>query len=108
MRYEDIPALQVPDIRVIQGSARSLDTSSKSATVAIHGVIEELRLEYDYLIAATGLRRAWPVVPQSLRRKQYLFEVGDHLDKVQNAEHGVVVVGGGMCYCDVAVHVDLS
>lgn len=96
MKYEDIPALQVPYITVVQGSVRSLDSEGKIATVATHGVIEELQLGYDYLVAATGLRRAWPVVPQSLRRKQYLFEVEDHHRNVKAAKHGVVVVGRGV------------
>ncbi len=95
MKYENIPALQIPKIRIIQGSVRCLNTSSKIASVAVHNSTEELHLEYDYLVAATGLRRAWPVVPQSLRRKQYLLEVGAHIRNVQDAKHGVVVVGGG-------------
>lgn len=95
VEYKNISALQMPNIRLIQGSVRGLNTSSKIASVATHNSTEELQLEYDYLVAATGLRRAWPVVPQSLRRKQYLFEVGDHLRNVQNAKLGVVVVGGG-------------
>jgi NADH dehydrogenase FAD-containing subunit len=97
VRYEDIPALQSPNIHVVHGSVRAVDSSSKTATVAVHARGEELQLQYDYLVAASGLRRAWPVVPQSLRRKQYLFEVGDHLRNVQDAKLGVVVVGGGMC-----------
>jgi NADH dehydrogenase FAD-containing subunit len=95
VRYEDIPALQIPNIRVIQGSVRGLDPLTKVASVATQDSTEELHLEYDYLVAATGLRRAWPVVPQSLRRKQYLLEVRDHLHNVQDAKHGIVVVGGG-------------
>jgi hypothetical protein len=53
-------------------------------------------MQYDYFVAASGLRRVWPVVPQSLRRKQYLFEASDHIRAATTARHGVVVVGGGM------------
>lgn len=50
---------------------------------------------------ATGLRRAWPVVPQALRRKQYLPEAGAHIAAAQRARH-VVVVGGGAVGIEMA------
>ncbi len=50
---------------------------------------------YDYLICATGYRRIWPTVPQSLDRKSYLAEAQGHIDHVKAAEHGVIVIGGG-------------
>lgn len=102
MRYDDIPALQAaaPNVRVVQGSLRSVDPERKTAVVALHadaGTTDAATTEvpYDYFVTATGLRRVWPVVPQSLRRKQYLFEAGDHIRNVTNARHDVVVVGGG-------------
>lgn len=52
--------------------------------------------DYDYLIAATGLRRVWPTVPQAVDRESYLDEAHGHIDLVRCAEHGIVVVGGGM------------
>jgi NADH dehydrogenase FAD-containing subunit len=80
---------------VLQGSVKSVDPQQKVATFAAHGSGETSDLRYDYFVAATGLRRAWPVVPQSLRRKQYLFEAGDHIRAATAAKHGVVIVGGG-------------
>lgn len=59
-------------------------------------------LSYDYLVCSTGLRRVWPVVPQSLWRKQYLAEAGAHIDAVQRADAGVVVVGGGAVGIEMA------
>lgn len=50
---------------------------------------------------ATGLRRAWPVVPQSLRRKQYLPEAGAHIAAARASRH-VVVVGGGAVGIEMA------
>ena len=96
VKYNNIPAVQLPNIRVVQGSVQGLDTTRKVATIATPVGADDVRVEYDYLVAATGLRRAWPAVPQSLTRKQYLFEVGEHIRNVQDAQHGVVVVGGGM------------
>lgn len=56
---------------------------------------EERVLSYDYLIAATGLRRPFPVQSQAQTRKAFLLEAGEHIHSVQNATAGVVVVGGG-------------
>ncbi len=44
----------------------------------------------------------WPVVPQSLSRKQYLVEAAEHIHAVSNAQHGVVVVGGGAVGIEMA------
>ena len=64
-------------------------------------------LTYDFLVAATGLRRVWPVVPQSLGRKQYLIEVEEHIHNVANARDGVVVVGGGAVGIEMAAELKL-
>jgi NADPH-dependent 2,4-dienoyl-CoA reductase/sulfur reductase-like enzyme len=82
---------------VLHGAVKSVDPARRVATYLAHGSTDEpSELQYDYFVAATGLRRVWPVVPQSLRRKQYLFEAGDHIRAATAARHGVVVVGGGM------------
>ncbi|KAL2163605.1 hypothetical protein VTH06DRAFT_5663 [Thermothelomyces fergusii] len=73
VKYSDIPGLRAPDIHVVQGSVRSVDPERKVATYLPHGSDAEAQeVRYDYFVAASGLRRVWPVVPQSLRRKQYL------------------------------------
>lgn len=115
VRYEDIPALRDANVRVMRGSVSRIDPASKTAYVAAPSdglaassttpaAVPEATeaIAYDYLIAASGLRRVWPVVPQSLRRKQYLFEVGDHVRAVTRARHGVVVVGGGAVGIEMA------
>lgn len=51
--------------------------------------------QYDYFVAASGLRRTGPVVPSSLTREHYLLEAERHAVSVEKAEHGVTVVGGG-------------
>ncbi|KAL2268225.1 hypothetical protein VTJ83DRAFT_3071 [Remersonia thermophila] len=103
IKYADIPALRAPNLRVLHGSFKSVDPERKVATYVPHGSTDApLGLLYDYFVAATGLRRAWPVVPQSLRRKQYLFEMGDHTRAMASARHGVLVVGGGAVGIEMA------
>ena len=89
-----MPAVQAPNIHIVHGSVQEVNCENKIATVATHegGV---LKLDYDFLVVASGLRRVWPVIPQSLKKKQYLLEVGDHIRSVANFKHGVAVVGGG-------------
>ncbi|WXC47458.1 hypothetical protein QX201_007176 [Fusarium graminearum] len=107
VKYSDIPGLKDPRINIIQGSVTGVDPASKKATISAHLTEEKSTLEYDYLVAATGLRRVWPVVPQSLTRKQYLFEAENHINAVQNAKHGVVVVGGGAVGIEMAAELKM-
>ena len=91
--FSDIPALQTPQVQFVHGRASKVDCQAKEAVIDDG---EEPRIiKYDYLIAVTGLRRAYPTVPQSLRRKHLLQEVGSHLGGMEDAGHGVVVIGGG-------------
>lgn len=107
VKYSDLPALQVPNIHVLQGTVKTVDCASKAATFVRTGTTDEEQLSYDYMVVASGLRRAWPVVPQSLRRKQFLFEAGDHINAVTNSTAGVVVVGGGAVGIEMAAELKL-
>lgn len=71
-----------------------MDLESKRLTLLASGSAKRSILEYDRLIVASGLRRVWPVVPQSLRKRDYEEEVGGHINKVKGNEE-VVVIGGG-------------
>ena len=102
VKFDDIPALKTPKITMIQGKATGVDPASKRATVLEADTQSPRDLAYDYLVVATGLRRAWPVVPQSLYRKQYLAEAGSHIGAVSDAPAGVVVVGGGAVGIEMA------
>lgn len=95
-------ALKTPKITMVQGKATKVDMSNKRATVLETSTQAPRDLAYDYLVVATGLRRAWPVVPQSLYRKQYLSEAGAHITAVSEAPDGVVVVGGGAVGIEMA------
>ena len=99
VKYDDIAALHSSNgntIRHFHGSVQLIDMKKKKASFVARGSgMETTEVAYDYLVAASGLRRVWPVVPQSLRRKQYLFEVEEHITATTKGRHGVVVVGGG-------------
>lgn len=102
-----------------------MDSSAKKTTILEAETQTSRELTYDYLIVSTGLRRSWPTVPQSLRRKQYLLETGAHIDTARScgpsspsgsdsgsdspspeddaaAGPGVVVVGGGAVGIEMA------
>lgn len=95
VRFADTPALNVPGISWQQGSVLKVDPENKVATISDHITGEEQEESYDYLVASTGLNRVWPVVPQSLSKKDYLAETCAHIDAVKAAKEGVVVIGGG-------------
>jgi NADPH-dependent 2,4-dienoyl-CoA reductase/sulfur reductase-like enzyme len=84
-----------------------VDCEAKKATVVDHASKESTTHEYDYMIAASGLRRVWPVAPRALTRKQYLIEASEHIHTVDNAKDGVVVVGGGAVGIEVAAELKL-
>lgn len=73
-----------------------VDTEKNAATIADTVSGKEYDESYDYLVIATGLRRQWPAVPQSLTKKAYLAETGKHIAEVKAAKEGVVVIGGGI------------
>jgi NADPH-dependent 2,4-dienoyl-CoA reductase/sulfur reductase-like enzyme len=101
-KFEDIPALQHPNIRWTHGSVVNVDTETLTARVRHAGTNKESSHAYDYLVVASGLKRAFPVVPQSLTRKQYLHEAANHIRDVQEAQEGVVVIGGGAVGVEMA------
>lgn len=93
-KFRDIPALK--DVDIIRGSVSKIDNKQRKATILDKDTGAVTEKSYDFLVAATGLRRAWPVVPQSLTREDYLKETQDHINQVKGANEGVVVIGGGM------------
>jgi NADH dehydrogenase FAD-containing subunit len=94
-RFEDIPALQTSAVRFVQGTVANVDCQEKHATLREHRSNEKLTIFYDYMIAASGLRRTWPTVPQALRRKEYLLEMATHIHATERAKDSVIVIGGG-------------
>ncbi|KAI6783662.1 uncharacterized protein J7T54_005691 [Emericellopsis cladophorae] len=107
VKFSDVPSLDHPSIKVLQGSVTHVDCETKKATVVDHASKEAAMYEYDYFIAASGLRRVWPVAPRALTRKQYLIEASELIHTVDNAKDGVVVVGGGAVGIEVAAELKL-
>ncbi|KAJ2988259.1 hypothetical protein NUW58_g4075 [Xylaria curta] len=102
VEYKGVKRLQRPNVTFVQGSVTNVDCENKTATISEHKT-QKTRVEsYDFFIAATGLRRTWPVVPQALTRETYLQEVGAHCDRVLNSTTPVLVVGGGAVGIEMA------
>ncbi|KAI1333568.1 FAD/NAD(P)-binding domain-containing protein [Xylariaceae sp. FL0016] len=100
--YKDVKILQRPNVTFVHGTLSNVNCETKTATISETGKEEPRTESYDFFIAATGLRRVWPVVPQSLSRKAYLLEAGAHIDKVLNSTAPVLVVGGGAVGIEMA------
>lgn len=100
-RFDDIPALRT--IKTIQGSIQTIENKLRKATIldAQSGLPTEIT--YDFFVGASGLRRAWPVVPQSRTKADYLREALRHISSVESAKKGVVVIGGGTYHCQFRV-----
>ena len=106
-KFSDIPALQTPKINFLHGSLSHVDPVSKTANVIDNTTKLASTHAYDYFVAATGLRRVWPVVPQSLTRKQYLLEAEEQIHSVSNARDGVLIVGGGAVGIEMAAELKM-
>ena len=102
VKYDELPALQTSNISHIHGTVSSVDCERKIAIISDTNTGKNYEESYDYLIAASGLKREWPTVPQSLKRVEYLKEAGDHIEKLRTAKEGVVVIGGGKFCSSIA------
>lgn len=102
VKFHDIPQLQHPSIKVIHGSISSVDCSHKIATFLDTTKKQSRSQHYDILLTATGLRRVWPVVPQSLSQTDFFREVTSHINSTHNAPYGLAVVGGGAVGVEMA------
>jgi hypothetical protein len=82
-------------IQTIQGSVQRIDSKLRRATIIDPEKDLSIEQNYDFFVGASGLRRSWPVVPQSLTKEAYLSETLRHISLVKSAKRGVVVIGGG-------------
>ncbi|OQE30962.1 hypothetical protein PENFLA_c002G00599 [Penicillium flavigenum] len=109
-KFDDIPALQSPDINHIQGRVDSIDCKSRIARIRQntandgHKIIEE---KYDFMVACSGLRREWPSAPKSLTREAYLAETAESVQTIEEASAGVVVIGGGAVGIEIAAEIKM-
>ena len=104
-RFADIPALKAPNMEFVRGSVTSVDPERKVAQILELQSQQTRHEQYDYLIAASGLRRVFPTVPQSLCRDDFLNEAKLHRKNVQDAQEGVVVIGGGAVGVEMATEI---
>lgn len=93
--FSDIPALKAPNMEFVRGSVTAINPELKNAQILDLQSQETRHEPYDYLVAASGLRRVFPTVPQSLKRDEFLEEAKMHKECVQNAQDGIVIIGGG-------------
>lgn len=107
VKYNDLPALKAPGVSWVQARATSVDPEGKVAVITDTLSGETTEETYDYLIVSTGLRRDWPTVPQSLRRKEYLAEATAHIRAARSARECVVVIGGGAVGIEMAAELKL-
>ncbi|KAH8689376.1 hypothetical protein BGW36DRAFT_70485 [Talaromyces proteolyticus] len=105
--FQDIPALQTSAVKFVRGSISDLDCEERLATIIEHGTQQSVHIEYDYFVAASGLRRAAPSAPQALSRKQYLLETAEHIRAAEAAKDGVIVVGAGAVGIEMAAELKL-
>ncbi|KAI1393319.1 FAD/NAD(P)-binding domain-containing protein [Hypoxylon trugodes] len=108
VKFKDIPILQRPDVRFVHGTVSSVDPESKTAIILEQPERAERSESYDFFVAATGLRRVWPVVPQSLKRDDYLQEAGRHIKAVINSTAPVLIVGGGAVGIEMAAELKVT
>ncbi|KAG9964769.1 FAD/NAD(P)-binding domain-containing protein, partial [Aureobasidium melanogenum] len=101
-KFQDIPALRLPNINFLQGSVATINCGTKTASI-VDTVTKQIRQEkYDYLLVASGLRRPSPVVPQALNRDQFIAEAKAHTKAIRDAKEGVAVIGGGAVGIEMA------
>jgi NADH dehydrogenase FAD-containing subunit len=76
-------------------------TDSPSGPLTATDSLPQQSVPYDYLILATGVRRAWPVTPTALHREPYLQHAESFNAALGKAKR-IVVVGGGAVGCEQA------
>ncbi|KAL4891456.1 hypothetical protein BDV59DRAFT_182692 [Aspergillus ambiguus] len=108
-KYEDIPALQSSDISWMQGRVESVNSETRVATVRGTGKDHDKisQVAYDYMIAASGLKREWPSAPKSVTREEYLAETRESVKAIEDATQGVVVIGGGAVGIEIAAEIKM-
>ncbi|KAJ9197905.1 hypothetical protein DTO166G4_2512 [Paecilomyces variotii] len=107
--YRDIPALKRPNVDILQGRIVEIDPLKKTAWWRSTKTPEDETdrvIQYDYLIAATGLHRDWPVLPKSQNRQEYLDDAMKHINALKGSlDKPIVVVGGGAVGTEFAAEI---
>lgn len=93
--YSALEILRHPSVNYLQARLDSISPESKEATIVLFNSDTLSVFQYDFFVAATGLHRAWPVVPRSFTKSEFLSDVRKQVKAIQDAKDGVVVIGGG-------------
>src|SRR5690349_5231867 len=89
-------------IRHIQGAVTEVDCVEKIAVIVDGATKTRMVQSYDILIAASGLRRAWPIAPQAKTKEEFRSHIEQHTSSFEDASRGVVIVGGGAVGVEIA------
>lgn len=93
--YSALKELRHPALKIVRGRIESIDCEARTAKYTVHGSGESRSHEYDYLVAASGLSRQWPIVPASHQKDRYVAEALQHINTLK-ASKQTIVIGGGM------------
>lgn len=105
IRFHDIPALQTPSVKVVHARITQLNCQEKFATVKAIDTKQDIRIPYDYFVAASGLRRTKPSAPVALTRQEYLEDALEHIKSAESAKDGIVVIGAGKNRCPRNIYI---
>ncbi|RSL74056.1 hypothetical protein CEP51_011678 [Fusarium floridanum] len=103
--YSALEILQHPSVNYVQGKLASISPESKEAVILPFNSETPSTVCYDFFVAATGLHRAWPVVPQALTRSEFLADGKRQVKAIRDAKDGVVVIGGGAVGVEIAAEI---
>ncbi|EXL73124.1 hypothetical protein FOPG_11469 [Fusarium oxysporum f. sp. conglutinans race 2 54008] len=102
IKYQDIPEMHGSLIKHIHGTVTEVDCVEKKAVVIDRITKMRMIQSYDILVAASGLRRAWPIAPRAKTKDEFLSHIVHHATSVEGASRGVVIVGGGAVGVEIA------
>ncbi|KAF7713380.1 Uncharacterized protein PECH_001319 [Penicillium ucsense] len=105
-RFKDIPALASPHFKIVRGRVTNIDCAAKVAHVLDTATGSILAESYDFLVVASGVRRTYPVVPQSSCRTDFLQEASKHSSQVRKASD-VAIIGGGAVGVEMAAELKM-
>jgi NADH dehydrogenase FAD-containing subunit len=93
LRYRDISALAANKVQVLQGKAVGVDMGAKVLSYSTENT-ETQTVHYDYLVVASGIKRAWPIVPRAVNKELYLHDAQSFMKELSTAR-SIALVGGG-------------
>jgi len=102
VKYQDIPEMHGSFIKHIQGAVTEVDCVEKIAVIVDGATKTRMVQSYDILVAASGLRRAWPIAPQAKTKEEFRSHIVQYTSSFGDASLGVVIVGGGAVGVEIA------